>query len=132
MTGGPAFRRPARYLAGLVAALSLVLGSCRAEPPTPVQAPRADPELGRQHAADFGCGACHVIPGVRGARGQVAAPLEAFSRRHFIAGKIPNNADNLTAWIRDPQQVDPGTAMPNLGVSEQQARDIAAYLLSLD
>lgn len=72
-----------------------------------------------------------MIPGVRGARGTVAAPLTDFGERHYIAGRLPNNADNLTRWILDPQEVDPGTAMPSVGLSEQEARDVAAYLLSL-
>lgn len=117
----------------VAAALILVFGAaCGAEPSTPPQAPQGDPELGRQASVDYGCTGCHVIPGTGGVQGTVAAPLDGFSRRHFIAGKLPNNADNLARWIAEPREVDPATAMPDLGVSERDAQDIAAYLLSLE
>jgi cytochrome c1 len=79
----------------------------------------------------YGCGACHVIPGVTGAGGIVGPPLNNWSRRVYIAGNLPNTPENLVRWIRHPQAVEPGTAMPDLGVTEADARDIAAYLYSL-
>lgn len=78
-----------------------------------------------------GCGACHVIPGIRDARGLVGPPLFFFSRRTMIAGELPNTPDNLVRWILDPKQVEPGTAMPDLGLTDQQARAVAAYLYTL-
>ena len=86
---------------------------------------------GRQAIEEFNCGACHTIPGVRGARGLVAPPLFWFSRRTYIAGELPNTPDNLVLWVRSPQDVEPKTAMPTLGLTEQQARDVAAYLSTL-
>jgi cytochrome c len=77
------------------------------------------------------CGVCHTIPGVRNARGVVAAPLFWFSRRTFIAGEVPNTPANLIQWVREPQLIEPRTAMPALGLSEQEARDVAAYLYTL-
>jgi len=77
------------------------------------------------------CGACHTIPGIEGAQGVVGPPLSFFSRRTYIAGEVPNSPDNLIRWIRSPQSIEPHTAMPNLGVTEQQARDIAAYLYTI-
>jgi cytochrome c len=79
----------------------------------------------------YGCGSCHVIPGVRGADGTVGPPLTDFSHRGYIAGELPNNGDNLIRWIMDPQEVEPGTAMPDLDIGEATARDIAAYLFTL-
>jgi len=79
----------------------------------------------------YGCGACHVIPGVTGATGMVGPPLDGWSRRVYIAGNLANTPENLVRWIRYPQAVEPGTAMPDLGVNEADARDIAAYLYSL-
>ena len=76
----------------------------------------------------FGCGSCHTIPGVERARGLVGPPLTDFAWRAYIAGRAPNTPRNLAAWIRMPDSVEPGTAMPTLGVSEQEARDISAYL----
>ena len=86
---------------------------------------------GRAVIAQYDCGSCHTIPGVRGADGLVAPPLFWFSRRTFIAGELPNSPDNLARWIRAPRSVEPTTAMPALGLSEQQARDAAAYLYTL-
>jgi cytochrome c1 len=80
---------------------------------------------------DYGCGSCHAIPGVRGADSGVGPPLAGFGRRRFIAGRVPNEPDELVRWILHPQGVKPGTAMPDLGVSDQHARDIAAYLYTL-
>jgi cytochrome c len=90
-----------------------------------------DPDRGASLIRDYGCGSCHVVPGVEEADGLVGPPLTSFGRRSYIAGELPNNADNLQRWIRDPQSVEPGTAMPDVGVTEIDARDIAAYLLTL-
>jgi cytochrome c len=90
-----------------------------------------DPELGRQKIVSYGCGNCHRIPGIRGARGEAGPPLTTFARQSFIAGAVANTPINLATWIKDPQSIDPGTAMPMLGVSQDDARHIAAYLYSL-
>jgi cytochrome c2 len=90
-----------------------------------------NPQRGAQLITKFDCGSCHTIPGVRAANGVVAPPLDFFSRRSFIAGELPNTFDNLVLWLRNPVQVEPGTAMPVLGITEEQARDIAAYLYTL-
>jgi cytochrome c1 len=87
-----------------------------------------DADRGRELIRAYGCGACHTIPGVQGAAGVVAPPLTLFARRTFIAGQIPNTPENLVHWIRMPESIEPHTAMPNLGVTDQQARDIAAFL----
>jgi cytochrome c1 len=88
-------------------------------------------EHGRQLIASYGCGACHMIPGVRGARGRVGPPLLYFSERTMIAGELPNTPPNLTKWIQHPKSVEPKTAMPDLGVTQDEANDIAAYLYTL-
>lgn len=79
----------------------------------------------------FGCAGCHTVPGVEGARGNVGPPLTRFGDRTYIAGMLRNTPANLVRWIRDPQGVLPGNAMPNMGVTESEARDIAAYLYTL-
>ncbi|MGE3912343.1 MAG: cytochrome c family protein [Chloroflexota bacterium] len=79
----------------------------------------------------YGCGACHVIPGVTGATGMVGPPLNGWSRRVYIAGNLPNRPEQLVRWLREPQAIEPGTAMPDLNVTEADARDMAAYLYSL-
>jgi cytochrome c2 len=96
-----------------------------------VPADLGDPKRGQEAIAGFGCGACHQIPGIRGARGSVGPPLTAFANRTYIAGQLVNSPDNLIRWIVDPQAVEPGTAMPNLGVIPAVARDMAAYLYTL-
>ncbi|WP_051447647.1 c-type cytochrome [Rhizobium leguminosarum] len=76
----------------------------------------------------FGCSGCHTIPGIPGADGQTGAPLTGLSKHVFIAGVLENRSDNLVAWIVSPQSFSPETAMPNTGISEQEAKDLAAYL----
>jgi cytochrome c1 len=46
----------------------------------------------------------------------------------YIGGQLANTPDNLIAWLQDPQHFAPGTAMPNLLITEPAARDMAAYL----
>jgi len=89
------------------------------------------PQRGAAIIRAVGCGSCHTVPGIREADGVVAPPLNFFSRRSFIAGELPNTPENLIRWLRDPPSVEPRTAMPSLGLSEQDARDIAAYLYTL-
>jgi cytochrome c2 len=79
----------------------------------------------------FGCAACHTIPGIADANGNVGPPLIGIGGRTFIAGMLRNEPANLIRWIRFPQSIVPGNAMPDMGVSEQEARDIAAYLYTL-
>jgi mono/diheme cytochrome c family protein len=90
-----------------------------------------DPIRGIAVIEQSSCGACHTIPGVRGAHGMAAAPLIFFSRRTFIAGEVPNTPENLVRWVRSPQSIEARTAMPAVGLSDQQARDVAAYLYTL-
>jgi len=90
-----------------------------------------DARRGPPLIAAYGCGGCHTIPGVDSARGNVGPPLTRFGDRTYIAGMLRNTPSNLVRWIRDPQGVVPGNAMPNMGVTEAQARDIAAYLYTL-
>jgi cytochrome c len=96
----------------------------------PHGAPQGTIESGRQLIAAYGCGSCHTIPGVPGADSMAGPPLMHFYQRMYIAGRLPNTPENLIAWIQHPQTIEPGTAMPNLGVSEAEAHDIAAYLFS--
>ncbi|MFW6079087.1 MAG: c-type cytochrome [Gemmatimonadota bacterium] len=91
-----------------------------------------DPERGAALIDGFGCGACHVIPGATPWRGTAGPPLTSFARRQYIAGRLVNSPGNLVAWIVNPPAVEPGTAMPVLGVSAEQALDITAYLYTLD
>jgi cytochrome c2 len=130
---GPAGAAP-RRAARLACAAPLVLAAlaaCAGEA-TGRAVPGGDPALGREALAAYGCGGCHVIPGVPGARGRVGPPLADYAARAFVAGALPNEPASLVRWIRDPQAVTPGTAMPDLGVPDPTARHMAAYLYTLD
>jgi cytochrome c len=90
-----------------------------------------DPHRGRAAISRYGCSACHTIPGVQGATALVGPPLDRIASRSYIAGVLPNSPDNMIRWIQNPPGVDRMTAMPNLGVTEGDARDIASYLYTL-
>ncbi len=91
--------------------------------------PAGDPERGRLAIERHGCGACHVIEGIRQARGRVGPKLVDLHEQSYIAGVLPNDPENLAAWITHPQRHAPGTAMPDLGVTPDEALDIASHLL---
>lgn len=90
-----------------------------------------DARSGRIEIRKYGCNTCHEISGVPGARGLIGPPLDGIGQRYYIAGELPNTPDNLMLWIEHPRQVEPHTAMPEMGVTEQDSRDIAAYLYTL-
>jgi cytochrome c2 len=90
-----------------------------------------DAKRGMAAIQTYGCGGCHSIRGVRGATGLVGPPLDNIASRVYLAGHLPNSPANMVRWIRYPQQVDPRNAMPDMGVSERDARDMAAYLYTL-
>jgi len=90
------------------------------------------PGRGPSAIAHYGCGGCHAIPAVTGARGTIGPPLAQFGSRSYIAGERRNTPENLVAWIMHPHAVEPKTAMPEMAVTEADARDIAAYLYTLN
>jgi cytochrome c len=116
--------------------LLLLLTACGDEgmsAPAPQSVTGGIAERGRSvlEANRHGCAACHVIPGIAGARGLVGPPLNAMGLRGYIAGRLPNKPENMIHWIAHPQSVDPQTAMPETGISEDDARHVAAYLYTL-
>jgi cytochrome c len=114
--------------------LALLLAACAApgqEFAGAERMPSGDPQRGWQATQDYGCHSCHRIPGVPSANSYVGPPLTAWADRQYIAGKLPNEPEFLVQWIRFPQAIEPGTAMPNMGVTEEDAEDIAAYLYTL-
>jgi cytochrome c1 len=123
-------------MALLVAAAALAttaLAACDAQPADGAAAPVAvgDPGRGAALIQQAQCGACHEIPGIADAHGLVGPPLTEFGRRTMVAGMLPNTPDDLVRWLRDPQGVTPGNAMPDTHLTERQARDVAAYLYAL-
>ncbi|OFZ53316.1 MAG: hypothetical protein A2428_10225 [Bdellovibrionales bacterium RIFOXYC1_FULL_54_43] len=88
-----------------------------------------NPERGKEAIKRYGCGSCHVVPGIRDAHGRVGPKLEDFGEQIYVAGVLPNTPDNVVRWIMNPRDHSPRTAMPDLGVSKEDASDMAAYLL---
>ena len=91
----------------------------------------ADPERGRRVAEAAGCAACHAMPGIAWPRGRVGGDLSGFADRVLIAGRFPNQPQTLVRWLRDAPSLAPDTGMPSTGLSEADARDVAAYLYRL-
>lgn len=118
-----------RRLVGGLGAAVLVLTGCGTERVSVVAG--GGVRRGAETIAEMGCGSCHTIAGITGAHGRIGPPLTGVGDRAILAGELPNTPANMIRWVRDPQAVEPGTAMPDLGVTEQQARDIAAYLYTL-
>lgn len=128
------FRSDWRLAPVLMGGLCMLLGACdRGQDPGPARPLMygGDPAVGATLIRSYGCGTCHTVPGIREADGKVGPPLTEFAHRSYIAGNLYNEPQNLILWIMDPQAIEPGTAMPTLGVTEAQARSIAAYLYTL-
>ena len=121
-------RRRAAALRATVTMAVTILAGCREARGQLV--PGGDARRGERALAAMGCGSCHTIGGVTGAHGMVGPPLTGVADRSIIAGEISNTPEHMIRWIMDPQAIEPNTAMPNLRVSEQTARDMVAYLYS--
>lgn len=124
LTAGPAVR------IALVLLCAAALGACGKRDPV-VQVAGGDAQVGKRLVEQYQCGSCHAIPDVAAARGSAGPPLQGFGRRSYIAGRIPNVPDQLSAWLQDPPAMKPGTMMPDLGVSPADARHMAAWLYTL-
>jgi cytochrome c len=119
-----------RFASRAFVPIVLALAGCRDQPPdasTP-----GDPDRGRRVLAAHECGVCHEIPGVTGAHGRVGPSLHSFTRHPYVAGKFPNTSEVLVSWIKDAPAMAPLTAMPDLAVDDRDARDMAAYLYTLE
>lgn len=87
-------------------------------------------ESARQAIAAHGCTTCHEVPGVEGFGGRTGPPLTDMARQAYVAGVVAKTPEALAAFIRDPQAVDPRSAMPDLGIGEEEAEAIARFLLA--
>ena len=125
--------RRATSRALLLTVLTLALTACgvRQLPTQPLMVSGGDANQGKLAVSAYGCGACHQIAGIANARGDVGPPLDGIASRHIIGGYLANDPQNMIHWIQDPQSVAPGNAMPNMGVTDDDARDIATYLYTL-
>ena len=130
-------RRQARRIVkgawlGLLVALLIGLSSCKQEVErTAAAMTGGEPRRGKQVIRQYGCAACHTIPGIPEANALVGPSLEQVASRMYIAGVLPNTPENMLRWLQNPPAVDPLTAMPNVCVTEADARDIAGYLYTL-
>jgi len=120
-----------RTFARLLFVMPIAAIVCACNEPSLHPQASGDPERGRMLLQQYGCGACHRIPGVQGATGTIGPSLDRLGRRVYVAGVLPNSPPELARWIREPQVVKPGTGMPNANVTEPDARDIVAYLYRL-
>ena len=129
MIGAPPLSQKRARLALLVF-LAAGLGACSR--PSPIEGDfGGDPHRGKVLITQAGCGSCHQVPGVAAGDGMAGPSLASFGQRAMIAGVLANTPENLVRWLRDPQRVVPGNAMPQTGLSEGEARDVAAYLYTL-
>lgn len=103
--------------------------------PNRIEAARAltggDPERGRELARRYSCGSCHFIPGLSEDPGKLGPTLAGVARREKLGGQVANTPENMTQWIRDPHAMKRGSTMPKLGVSSDDARDLAAFMYTL-
>jgi cytochrome c len=124
--------RSAGWLTALCLLFACALSSCdRDAERAAAEMTGGTPSRGRAAISRYGCSACHTVPGVSGANGLVGPPLGQVASRVYLAGRLQNTPENMIRWIQNPQGVDDKTAMPNLGVSDADARDIASYLYTL-
>lgn len=127
-------RRPKtrRVLPPAILAATALLSACKQLPESRYHPEATVKEQGLAAIKRAGCGACHDIPGVDWPRGRLGPSLRGFSGIGLIAGAVPNTAENLAAFIRNAPAVKPGSTMPPIPLSEQEARAIAAYLYGIN
>jgi len=128
-------KRSSKFVLLLVSVLTSTLFFCAcnsSQMHAVAQLTGGDPRSGREKMMHYGCPACHQIPGIQTAVGQVGPPLDHIARRTYLAGELPNTPQNMVRWIEKPRDLEPHTAMPDMGVTDVDARDISAYLYSLN
>ncbi len=116
----------------VAATFPALLLACARMPEPGLHVHSGDARRGATRLAQLECGACHVIPGIPGAIGRVGPALAAYAQRSYVAGKFPNEPETLVRFMLDPPAMAPLTAMPAVRMTDQDARDIAAYLYELD
>lgn len=116
----------------LTASTATLLASAGCDSEGPESSARGDADKGKALVQHVGCGSCHRIPGIASARGEVGPPLDQLRKRAYIAGVLPNTFDNMVLWVAKPQTVAPGSAMPDVGLTDAEAEDVAAYLYTLE
>lgn len=118
-------------LAAVIFAAGL-LGACHAERDASVGAQEiSDRDSAKQLLRNYGCTACHQIPGVDGVAGTVGPSLDHIGTKYQLAGQLPNTHENMLLWIEHPHTVNPKTMMPEMNVRDEDARAMVSYLRTL-
>ena len=112
--------------------LLLAAGACKPAPDQRHFMPIADAANGMRVIERVGCATCHSIKGIDWPQGKVGPPIRGLSHRALIAGRAPNEPEVLARFVRNAPSVVPGTTMPAMPISEEESRDVAAYLYELD
>ncbi len=120
-----------KWMAAILAVWALAGCSNRSRTAQASAITGGDPHSGRNKIMYYGCGSCHTIKGIPGAAGLVGPPLTGVALRVYLGGVLPNTPNNMGLWIQNPKTFDEKTAMPSLHVTANDARDITAYLYSL-
>ena len=120
-----------RWLVLVWCSLSLVACDRKTEQEASTMTGGGSPDKGKNAIAWYGCSSCHTIPGIDGADGLVGPPLNRIASRTYVGGVLENTPENMMKWIENPPGINPKTAMPNVHVTEGDARDIASYLYTL-
>ena len=122
----------ASIFAMAAATLALAVAGCVDKADLPRSVAQADPAEGLRIIERAGCAACHVVPGVRWPKGRTGGSLAGVGARPLIAGRLPNQPDVMAAFVRNAPGLVPDTAMPAMPLTQDEARDVAAYLYTLD
>src|SRR3954452_3994567 len=104
--------------------LLVVVGCSNSRIEEAARVTRGNPLRGKLEIVRFGCPACHEIPGIPTARSRVGPSLRNIVAQEYLAGQISNTPNNMVHWVRVPQEIKPNSAMPNLGLSDEEARNI--------
>lgn len=116
---------------GVLALAALVLSACGEAESGALVNFDGNASRGRALVPKYGCGGCHLIPTIPNARGNVGPPLDRIGSRTYIAGMLHNSPENMAIWLRHPQRIVPGNAMPDLDMSRDDSRDLTAFLYTL-
>lgn len=102
-------------------------------PGTATPAPAGDAERGKALVSQYGCNVCHVVPGIGGPQGSLGPSLAGVASRPAISfGKVQNTPENLVRYIQNPASLNPQSSMPPIGLTDADARDVTAFLLTLE
>lgn len=131
-TERPSVRDRLALVAILLSMCMFGLAACDGPPDRTPTLGDADSGRGRELVMAMGCPACHSLPDVDWPRGRLGPGLENFGAQGLIAGRLPNQPGVLMQFVRNAPALVPGTAMPAFPMSDQDARDVTAYLLQLE